>query len=125
MAESIQEEVKYVWNEIKMNIAYESDLKFVASTMQKIAEEELGESMMEKVKIYRDLLARTPVDQLEVQERPVVTFRVSANTWIEAILRYLVHPKQAGRVKNRLMRNLLTALNAAPERVLFPKSNLR
>jgi len=37
-----------------------SDLEFVAQTMQKIGEDELGELMMEKVKVFRDLLARTP-----------------------------------------------------------------
>jgi small-conductance mechanosensitive channel len=115
----------YVWNEIKLNLAYESDLDFVASTMQKVTEDDLGESMIEKVKIYRDLLARTPVNHLEVQERPVVVFRVSTNTWIEAIVRYLVRPKESGRVKTRLTRKLLAALNTAPDRVLFPKSNLR
>jgi len=115
----------YVWNEIKLSIAYESDLNFVATTMQKLAEAELGESMMKKVKLYRDLLARTPVDDLEVQERPVVVFRVNPNTWLDAIVRYLVNPKEASGVKTRLTRQLLTALNAAPDRVLFPKSNLR
>jgi small-conductance mechanosensitive channel len=115
----------YIWNEIKFQIAYESDLEFVASTMQKIAENDLGPSMIEKVKVYRDLLARTPVGHLDVEERPVVLFRASENTWLEAIVRYLVHPKEAGRVKTRLTRKLLAALNSAPDRVLFPKSNLR
>jgi hypothetical protein len=81
--------------------------------------------MMEKVKIYRDLLARTPVNHLEVDQRPSASFRVSDNTWLEAVVRYLVHPKEAGRVKNALTRKLLTALNAQPDRVLFPKSNMR
>lgn len=115
----------YIWNEIKFQLAYESDLDFVAKTMQEVAEEEIGEYMMAKVKEYRELLARTPIDDLEVQERPVVHFRVSDNTWIEAIVRYLVEPKQAGRIKTRLIRKLLQRLNAAPDRVLFPKSNAR
>lgn len=115
----------YVWYEIKFHIAYESDLEFVASTMQRIAEEELGESMMDKVKVFRSLLARTPVDHLTVHERPNVLFRVSENTWLEAIVRYLVPPKEAGQVKTRLTRKLLEALNTAPDKVLFPKSNLR
>jgi hypothetical protein len=93
--------------------------------MQRITEEELGESMMEKVKIFRGLLARTPVDHLNVHERPNVLFRVSENTWLEAIVRYLVNPKEAGAVKTRLTRKLLAGLNAAPVKVLFPKSNLR
>src|SRR5918911_5169968 len=49
----------YIWNEIKFQIAYESDLEFVARTMQEIAEEEIGETMMRRVKTFRDLLAQT------------------------------------------------------------------
>ncbi|MEA2206318.1 MAG: hypothetical protein QOE77_3094 [Blastocatellia bacterium] len=115
----------YVWNEIKFSIAYESDLEFVSQTMQQVAEKELGEAMMERVKVFREILAQTPVDELQVQERPVVLFRVNSNTWLDAILRYLVHPKQAGRVKTRLIKELLQQLNASPDRVLFPKSNMR
>jgi small-conductance mechanosensitive channel len=115
----------YIWNEIKFQIAYDSDLEFVAATMQELAEKEVGESMMKQVRVFRELLAQTPVDQLQVQERPVVMFRVSDNTWLEAIVRYLVNPKEAGRVKTRLIKNLLERLNEEPTRVLFPKSNTR
>ena len=115
----------YVWNEIKVQLAYESDLEFVSQTMQRIAEEELGEEMMKKVCVYRDLLAKTPVDHLEVRERPSVQFRVDDITWVDAIVRYLVEPRMAGRVKTALTQKILMALNAAPDRVLFPKSNAR
>jgi small-conductance mechanosensitive channel len=115
----------YIWNEIKFQVAYDSDLAFVAATMREVAEKEVGEAMMKQVRVFRELLAQTPVNQLEVQERPVVMFRVSENTWLEAIVRYLVHPKEAGRVKTRLIEDLLTKLNAAPDRVLFPRGNAR
>jgi small-conductance mechanosensitive channel len=115
----------YVWNEIKFQVAYDSDLEFITQTMQKVVEEELGEQMLDLVQVYRELLRQTPVDELEIQERPVVHFRASENTWLEAIVRYLVHPKESGRVKTRLTKKLLEKLNAEPERVLFPKSNLR
>src|ERR1051325_2481515 len=115
----------YIWNEIKFNIAYESDIEFVAATMQSIAEKEVGESMMDKVVLFRNLLARTPVDHLNVKERPAVAFRVSDNTWLEATVRYLVAPKESGQVKTRLTKKLLVALNKYPDRVLFPKSNMR
>ena len=115
----------YIWNEIKFSVAYESDLEFVAETMQRIAAEEVGERMMKQVRIFRELLAQTPVDQLQVREHPAVLFRVSENTWLDAIVRYLVHPKEAGRVKTQLIKKLLLALNAAPDRVLFPKGNAR
>lgn len=110
----------YIWNEVKFQIAYSADLEFIASTMQKITEEELGRDMMERVQTFRDLLASTPVDELEVHEHPRVIFRVGENTWLEAIVRYLVAPREAGRVKTRLIKKLLSALNAAPDRVMFP-----
>jgi hypothetical protein len=50
---------------------------------------------------------------------------VSENTWLEAIVRYLVPPKEAGRTKTSLIKEMLARLNAEPDRVLFPKSNLR
>ena len=115
----------YVWNEIKLNVAYDSDLEFVAQTMKEVVEEELGEQMMNLVGVYRELLKRTPVDELQIQERPVVHFRPSDNTWLEAMVRYLVHPKESGRVKTRIIKKLLDKMNEEPERVLFPKSNLR
>jgi small-conductance mechanosensitive channel len=115
----------YVWNEVKFSIAYNSDLEFIAETMQRLAAEEVGESMMKQVRVYRELLAQTPVDSLEVREYPSVLFRVNANTWLDAIVRYLVHPKEAGRVKTRLIKKLLAELNKAPDRVMFPKGDAR
>jgi small-conductance mechanosensitive channel len=115
----------YIWNEIKFNVAYNADLEFISKTMQKVTEEELGEEMMRRVEVFRDLLARTPVDELEVHERPRVIFRVSENTWLEAIVRYVVPPREAGRIKTRLIKKLLAALNAAPEKVMFPKGDAR
>jgi small-conductance mechanosensitive channel len=115
----------YIWNEIKFQIAYQSDLKFVADTMQQIVEKELGEEMMKRVEVFRQLLARTPVDELEVRSHPRVIFRVDEVTWIDAIVRYVVSPREAGSVKTRLIPQLLAALNAEPQRVMFPKGDAR
>ena len=93
--------------------------------MKEVAEQEVGEVMMKQVEVFREILAQTPVNQVEVQERPVVLFRVAENTWIEAIVRYLVHPKEAGRVKSRMIVELLEKLNAEPDRVLFPRDSAR
>jgi hypothetical protein len=80
---------------------------------------------MKHVEVFRQLLAQTPVSQLEVQERPVVMFRVSELGWLEAIVRYLVPPKEAGRVKSRMIQELVKELNTEPDRVMFPKGNTR
>jgi small-conductance mechanosensitive channel len=115
----------YIWNEIKFQIAYQSDLKFVSETMQRVVEEEIGEEMSERIEVYRQVLARTPVDELQVRAHPRVIFRVDEVTWIDAIVRYLVPPREAGPIKSRLIPKLLAALNAAPEKVMFPKGDAR
>ncbi|MFL6589823.1 MAG: mechanosensitive ion channel family protein [Chthoniobacterales bacterium] len=115
----------YIWNEIKFQIAYQSDLQFVAQTMERIVEEEIGEEMQDRVMLYRDLLAKTPVNELEVRAHPRVFFRVDEVTWINAIVRYLVPPREAGAIKTRLIPKLLAALNAEPEKVMFPAANAR
>jgi small-conductance mechanosensitive channel len=115
----------YIWNEVKFNIAYGSDFEFVARTMEEVVAEEIGGEMIERVREYREILAKTPVDEIEVQEKPVVLFRVSDNTWIEVIVRYLVDPIQAGAVKTRLIQKLLPRLNAAQDRVMFPRGDAR
>jgi hypothetical protein len=60
-----------------------------------------------------------------VDDKPAVLFRTSTNTWIEATVRYLVAPRRSGRVKTALTQKILAELNKAPDKVLFPKANLR
>jgi small-conductance mechanosensitive channel len=115
----------YIWNEVKFPIAYDSDLEWVAQVIKQVADEEVGEQMNRRVRTYRELLAKTPVDHLEVREEPAVFFRVGDDTWLEVILRYLVDPKQAGRVKTKLIRELLARLRAEPQRVKFPRGDQR
>ncbi|HET6632434.1 MAG TPA: mechanosensitive ion channel domain-containing protein [Rhodanobacteraceae bacterium] len=115
----------YIWDEIALQVAYDSDFAFVAEVMQTAAVEELGEAMIERVQQFRTVLERTPVDALHVQERPSVLFRINTNTWVDAIVRYVVEPRQAGVVKTRLLATMLERLNAQPERVRFPKGDNR
>jgi small-conductance mechanosensitive channel len=115
----------YIWNEIRFHIGYDSDLDFVAETMEKTVEDELGEAMVNRVELFRDLMARTLVDELHVRKHPSVIFRPGESMWIEAIVRYLVLPREAGKVKNRLVKVLLDRLNAQPDRARFPKVNFQ
>ena len=85
----------------------------------------MGAVMMERVRLFRDLLAKTPVDQVNVSEKPAVFFRVAENTWLEAVVRYVVDPKESGPVKARLLTTMLQRLNAQPDRVRFPRGDAR
>ena len=115
----------YIWTDISIQVAYQSDLEFVANVMRDAADEVVGEEMRERIRIYRELLKQTPVDELEVQEHPVVIFRVDENTWITAIVRYLAEPRHAGAVKTRLIKTMLERLNAEPGKVMFPRGDAR
>lgn len=115
----------YVWNEITFQVGYDADLAFVERTMRETVEEDAGEAMAERIRGFRDLLAETPVDHVQVQDKPSVLFRVNPNTWIEATVRYLVDPAEAGATKTRLMARLLERLNAEPDRTRFPKGDSR
>lgn len=115
----------YIWNEVTFQVAYDSDLAFVDRVMRETVEEALGEAMIERVRTFREILAQTPVDQVEVNERPSVLFRVSSNTWVEATVRYVIEPKRAGSVKTRLIVEMLRRLNAEPGRVRFPNGDSR
>ncbi|WNJ93515.1 mechanosensitive ion channel family protein [Bosea sp. 685] len=111
----------YIWDEIRFYVAYDSDLDFVTDVMMAVAKAEVGVSMAERVRAFRRVLDKTPVDQLDVREEPTVFFRTNDDGWLDAIVRYLVDPKEAGRIKTILTRQMLTKLNAKAGRVLFPK----
>ncbi|HET7549729.1 MAG TPA: mechanosensitive ion channel family protein [Gemmatimonadaceae bacterium] len=115
----------YIWNEIYVQLAYGTDIRFVAETMQSVVAKELGDSMKERVDRYCSLLSRTPVGNLQVQSKPVVNFRVNENTWVEGVVRYLVAPRRAGAMKSLLTQRIISALNASPDKVMFPKGDSR
>ena len=119
------EKFPFIWNEIPFHVAYESDLDFVETTIREITKRELGEEVEETIKRFKKLLAQTPIDELEVKEYPYINFRINTNTWVEVMVTYLVHPKHAGVIRNRLIKNITSALLKEPDRVMFPKSNAR
>lgn len=112
----------YMWTEIKFHVGYDSDLDYIGTTMKKVVEDEIGEEMMSRVKTYRELLEETPIDEMEVNERPSIIFRASDNSWLEVVVRFLVEPKSAGKTKRILLDKLLKALRNQPEKVKFPNT---
>lgn len=114
----------YIWNEIPFHIAYESDLSFVENTIRQVAITELGD-MNEKVKELRQMIKKTPVDELEIKEFPFIQFRINPNTWVEVLVIYLVEPKHSGTVRSNLIKRILAELLKEPDRAMFPKTNAR
>ena len=115
----------YIWNEIPFHIAYESDFDYVSATMKTVAKAALGEAIAEHVEELREMIKETAIDEMEIKEYPFVTFRTNANTWVEATLIYLVHPRQASVMRSNIMRQAIAELLKQPDKVMFPNGNGR
>lgn len=113
-----RDDFPYVWNELTVQVAYETDLAFAREAMVEVADDYLGDEMSARIARYRERLAETPVE-LEVRDRPTVNL-VQEQSWVELRLRYLVHPRRGQRVRNELYERTLGAFNAEPDRVKFP-----
>jgi small-conductance mechanosensitive channel len=110
----------FIWNELSLFVSYGSDFNFISDTIKRIVEAEIGEEMVKRVKRYKEILKDTPVDELDVYEYPTVILKAHENTWIEVIVRYLVEPKESGRVKKKLFHSVMTELKRYPDKVVFP-----
>jgi small-conductance mechanosensitive channel len=115
----------YIWNEIPFHIAYESDLPYVEKVLREVTKEVLGPDMADRVRELKELIEKTPVDELEIKEYPYVIFRTNMNTWVEANITYLVHPKKSSAVRSAIIKKAVAELLKEPDRVMFPKSNAR
>ncbi|MFC5136260.1 MULTISPECIES: mechanosensitive ion channel family protein [Haloferacaceae] len=113
----------YVWNEVGIQVAYETDLAFAREVMREEAADLLGEEMRAGIAAYRDALSETPVE-LEVNDGPTVNLK-QEESWVELRLRYLTHPRRGQRVKNELYDRILGRFNDNPDRVAFPVSRNR
>lgn len=110
----------YVWNEVGIQVAYETDLEFARAIMAEEATEFLGEEMADGIAAYREALAETPVE-LEVHDRPTVNV-THGESWVELRVRHLTRPRRGQRVKSRLYERVLERFTEAPDRVAFPVS---
>ncbi|HWH62054.1 MAG TPA: hypothetical protein VNS50_02205, partial [Ginsengibacter sp.] len=114
-----------IWNEIPFHIAYNSDLEFVEVTLRETTKTQLEPEMVDRIKDLKDLIKQTPVDELQIKEYPFVSFRINANTWVEATVTYLVEPKKASVTRSRIIKQAINSLLKEPEKVLFPKGDSR
>jgi len=118
-----RDEFPYVWNELKVEVAYETDLEFARETMCAVADDYLGDEMERNVERYRTELAETPVD-IDINARPTVNVTQQAS-WVELRLRYMADPRRMQPTRNELYERVLAALNENPDRVQFPIGRTR
>ena len=114
---------EFVWNELSIQVAYETDLDFAREAMVEEADALLGTEMQRRVERYRNELSRTAVE-LSVDDQPTVNI-LQQESWVELRLRYLVDPRRATRTRNTLYERVLDRFEEAPDRVMFPMGRSR
>lgn len=78
----------YIWDEITIGIANESDLAYTIMTFQKVAEDLIGASMKPSAIEYQELLRGRGLNY-HVDEKPQV-YLSGAQSWTDCTIRYLV-----------------------------------
>lgn len=117
----------YVWDEITVNVANESDLAYTSVVLRETARRVLGESMAAAAEQYLKLLARERL-AFEVEELPQV-YLSSADSWTDCTIRYLVPVRSRRRWSSALLLEIWKELQR-PEhtaRILavYPRTEVR
>jgi small-conductance mechanosensitive channel len=81
----------YIWDEIKLPITYDSNIKNATEILRRVGGEYTGKFMREAEPQIEKMQRIFMVPRFEVE--PVVFMKVTDN-WVELTLRYVVEPKQ-------------------------------
>lgn len=117
----------YVWDEVTVNVASESDLPYTIQVLERAAGDLLGAKMAQPAREYRQLLERARL-AFDVEEEPKVFISLT-DAWVACTVRYLV----PARVRRRWASELSTVLSvetAKPEhqgKIIsgYPRQELR
>jgi small conductance mechanosensitive channel len=117
----------FLWDEVTVTLAVESDLDYALDVLGRAARAEIGNEMAEPARVYAELLQRRGLDG-EVSEKPQL-FVSNAESWVDVTVRYLV-PARARRVWRHRMTLALHRAAADPvhgDRMLpgFPRTEFR
>lgn len=106
-------EIPFIWNEVPIQVAYTSDLKFVEECLLEAA-----------IRDFNERYTEFAVRKFEKWE-PVVYFRINSFAWMEAVVSYPVEPMDTTERRNCILRYALPLLNESPDKVQFPEGALR
>jgi len=104
----------FVWDEVRVSMSYESDLNFTRNTVMEAARDILGESMIEPIRNYREILKRSSLDH-NISDNPEI-YLTFADSWVNLHLRYLVSARGKRRIQSDILENILRTFSK-PENV--------
>lgn len=99
----------YVWDELAIPIANESDLMLAMEVLQKVADDLLGAYMEQPALEYARILKKANIDE-KVAQNPQL-FVSATDSWTNIIIRYLVTAKSRRKWKSDLQIAVSQELN--------------
>ncbi|MFP4348228.1 MAG: mechanosensitive ion channel family protein [Thermodesulfobacteriota bacterium] len=99
----------YVWDELQIPVANESDLGYALPVLEKIAVDLLGEGMRTPARQYETILKESNLVS-SVPDRPQV-FVSLADSWVDITIRYLVNARERRIWQSDLARLIIAELN--------------
>jgi small-conductance mechanosensitive channel len=82
----------FVWDELTVPVANESDLRYAMEVLRRVAVETLGEQMREPAHVYAAILERARLE-LAVPDEPQVFVSLD-ESWTNLVIRYLVGARE-------------------------------
>ena len=101
----------FVWDELDVVIANESDIPFAIEVLDKTANEVIGKYMREPAKHYSNILHKAGLNE-EVSEKPEI-FVAASDSWTNIIVRYLVGARERRKWKTDLLLKISAEINKA------------
>lgn len=99
----------YVWDELAVPIANESDLSLAMEVLQKVADGLLGPYMLQPAQDYAQILKRSNIHET-IAEKPQL-FVSATDSWTNITIRYLVGAKARRKWKSDLQMAVTKELN--------------
>ena len=99
----------YVWDELDVGVANESDLRFAMQVLEQLALELLGSYMEEPARLYANLLQGAGLDNY-VPDKPQV-YVSTTDSWTNITIRYLVGARERRKWKSELILRITQELN--------------
>lgn len=104
----------FVWDELEVAVANESDLRYALEVLRRVALEALGDYMREPALMYRSILLGARLE-MEVPEEPQVFVSMAESNAVVTV-RYLVGAREKRRWKSELSLRILEELNRPEHR---------
>jgi small-conductance mechanosensitive channel len=99
----------YVWDEMSVAVANESNMKLALTVLHRVAKDLLGDYMAEPSRQYERILAKAGLDNF-VHPEPQV-FLSSNDSWTDIVIRYLVGARERRKWKSELTLRVAEELN--------------